>query len=36
MIDRRDSIGDFHAKLAGLYDQTSALRVWLRGRRIRA
>ena len=35
MIDRRDSIGDFHAKLAGLYDQPSALRVWLRGRRIR-
>lgn len=36
MIDRRDSEGDFHAKIAGLFDQPSALRTWVRRRRATA
>jgi peptidoglycan/xylan/chitin deacetylase (PgdA/CDA1 family) len=34
MIDRRDSLEDFRAKLAGLFDAPSALRTWVRRRRI--
>jgi peptidoglycan/xylan/chitin deacetylase (PgdA/CDA1 family) len=36
MIDRRDTAGDFQAKIAGLYDRPSALRAWVRDRRIHA
>jgi peptidoglycan/xylan/chitin deacetylase (PgdA/CDA1 family) len=34
MIDRRDSARDFRAKIAGFYDGTSALRTWVRRRRL--
>lgn len=36
MIDRRDSASDFRAKIAGYYDLPSALRTWVRDRRLLA
>jgi peptidoglycan/xylan/chitin deacetylase (PgdA/CDA1 family) len=36
MIDRRDSASDFRAKIAGYYDRPSALRTWVRSRRLLA
>jgi peptidoglycan/xylan/chitin deacetylase (PgdA/CDA1 family) len=36
MIDRRDTASDFRAKISGLYDRPSALRAWVRSRRIHA
>jgi peptidoglycan/xylan/chitin deacetylase (PgdA/CDA1 family) len=36
MIDRRDSTDDFHAKIAGFLDEPSALRTWVRRRRVAA